>query len=59
VQLYESKGFYKYIVGRSADFKEMEALKVEVRKKGYKDAFVVALANGKRISLAEAKALLP
>jgi N-acetylmuramoyl-L-alanine amidase len=59
VSFYESSGFYKYTVGQSQNLAEIEALKIELRKKGFKDSFVVALSNGKRISLEEAKALLP
>ncbi len=59
VSYYESGGFFKYTVGRSAQLDEIEALKVQLRRKGYKDAFVIAIANGKRISLQEAKELLP
>ncbi len=59
VQMYESDGFYKYVVGNETSYDEAEKQKVELRRKGYKDAFVIAMANGKRISIAEAKALLP
>lgn len=59
VQLYESEGFYKYIVGNETSYDVAEKQKVALRRKGYKDAFVIAMANGKRISIAEAKALLP
>lgn len=59
VRFYESNGFYKYIVGQSQNLAEIEELKIELRRKGFKDSFVVALSNGERISLDEAKALLP
>lgn len=59
VSMYQAQGFYKYTVGKSQNLTEIEALKLDLRRKGFKDSFVIALHKGERISLEEAKALLP
>ena len=58
VRFYEDGGLYKYIVGQTSDIKTAEALKMKMKDAGFKDAFVVALADGKRVSLSEAVKLL-
>jgi N-acetylmuramoyl-L-alanine amidase len=58
VSYYEDKGLYKYVVGQSSTVEGAEALRQKMKNAGFKDAFVVALANGKRVSLDEAKKLL-
>ncbi len=58
VRFYEDGGLYKYIVGQTTDLKTAEALKMKMKDAGFKDAFVVALANGNRISISEASKLL-
>lgn len=58
VEYYVDGGLYKYIVGRATDLKSADALKQKMRTSGFQDAFVVALADGKRISLSEAQKLL-
>lgn len=58
VNLYQDGGLYKYIVGRTTDIKTAEALKMKMKEAGFKDAFVVALADGKRIPISEAGKLL-
>lgn len=47
-------GFIRYQVGMFADYQKANAVKNDMRKLKYNDAFVVAYRNGKRISLAEA-----
>lgn len=58
VRFYEDGGLYKYIVGQTTNLKTAEALKMKMKDAGFKDAFVVALADGKRISISEASKLL-
>ena len=55
---YKDKGIYKYTVGNQLDLKSASALQLEFRKKGFKEAFVVAFKNGKRIPMREALKLL-
>lgn len=45
---------YKYTVGNTSAFSEALSLQREIREKSYKDAFIVALYKGKRITLQEA-----
>lgn len=47
-------GFIRYQVGMFTDFQKANAVKNDLRKLRYNDAFVVVYRNGKRISLAEA-----
>lgn len=47
-------GFIRYQVGMFNDYQRANAVKNDLRKLKYNDAFVVAYRNGKRITLAEA-----
>ncbi len=58
VTYYEDNGLYKYVVGQSPTIEGAEALRQKMKNAGFKDAFVVALANGKRVSIEEARKLL-
>ncbi|MCI5058240.1 MAG: N-acetylmuramoyl-L-alanine amidase [Flavobacteriales bacterium] len=58
VQEYFADGFYKYIVGEGKSTDELLFLQNSVRKKGYKDAFIVAFQNGERIPIKKALDLL-
>ncbi len=58
VTYYEDKGLYKYVVGQSSTVEGAEALRQKMKNAGFKDAFVVALANGKRVTIDEARKLL-
>ena len=58
VSFYEDKGLYKYVVGQSSTVEGAEALRQKMKNAGFKDAFVVALANGKRVTIEEARKLL-
>jgi N-acetylmuramoyl-L-alanine amidase len=49
---------YKYVVGNFDNFEKITTLQSEVRKKGFKDAFVIAFNGDKKISVTEAKKLL-
>jgi len=45
---------YKYTTGNDTSYQAMVKWRDEVRRLGFKDAFVVAFKNGKRIPLKEA-----
>jgi uncharacterized protein YcbK (DUF882 family) len=55
---YQDGDLYKYTLGSQKDLKSAYALQLELRKKGFSGAFVVAFKNGKRIPVKEAKKLL-
>lgn len=51
-------GVFKYTVGNESDFESAVKIQRKVRKQAYKDAFIIALYQGKRISLQEAFEIL-
>ena len=51
-------GYYRYTAGNFNKIEAANAVKNDLRKLGYRDAFVVAYRNGKRISASEAISLL-
>lgn len=55
VTFYYENGFYKYIVGNEGSMEDASKLQSEVKKKGFKDAFIIAFRDGKRIPLDEAR----
>jgi len=58
IDSYEYKGLYRYTSGETSDYSKAIDIQSEVRKHGFKDAFIVAFSDEKRISLKEAKAML-
>jgi len=58
VKQYTIGKFYVYTVGESKSYREISKLKNKMRESGYKEAFVVAFLNGKRISLRSALELI-
>ena len=54
VSYYEEGGMCKYTCGDTTDYDAVLKTKTEVQKK-YKDAFVIAVYNGKKISVKEAR----
>ena len=54
---YKHQGMYKYCTGEEILFSTANDLKIEMRAKGFKDAFIVAFKDNQRISLSEAKEL--
>ena len=54
VSYYTEDGVYKYTCGDSTDYDEVLKTKTEVQKK-YKDAFVIAVLDGKKISVKSAR----
>ncbi|MEZ5082397.1 MAG: N-acetylmuramoyl-L-alanine amidase [Bacteroidales bacterium] len=57
VRMYEHDGHFKYTTGNEKEFDNARILKDKLIESGYKDAFVVAFLNEKRISIEEAKQL--
>ena len=49
---------YKYVVGAEEEYDKAVEIQREVRSKGYKDAFIIAIKDGKRISLQQAFELI-
>lgn len=50
---YKENGMYKYTIGESSDYNEIVNLKKEISTK-FKEAFVIAFMNGKKINTQEA-----
>ena len=58
VEVYKAGGIFRYTFGSMNTMDAARKKQVEVKKTGYKDAFVVAFLNGNRISVGEANKLL-
>ncbi|MBL4709649.1 MAG: N-acetylmuramoyl-L-alanine amidase [Flavobacteriales bacterium] len=58
VSFYEAGGLYRYTYGAEDDWESANKLQQKVKENGFKDAFVVAFHNGKRIAVGEAVKLL-
>ena len=56
-QVYQQDGMYRYTMGNESTVSKAKNIQTELRKKGFKDAFVIAFYNGKRISMQEAREL--
>jgi N-acetylmuramoyl-L-alanine amidase len=54
ISKYQEHGVYKYCSGEETDLSQAKNLLQEIQAKGFRDAFVVAFKNGKRISMSEA-----
>ena len=52
----KESGMYKYRLGPYSNIEEATKKQTTARNAGYKDAFVIAFKDGKRISVEEAKA---
>ncbi len=58
ISMYEDKGVYKYTYGHTQDLEQAKALQAHAKELGFKDAFVIGMASGKRVTLREASDLL-
>lgn len=54
IEYYEAGGLFRYTTGKTSSYKQATEIQQFAKEKGFKDAFIVAFKNGKRISLAEA-----
>lgn len=52
---YKQKESYYYVTGHVATIKEAKEIQKQVQERGFKDAFVVAYYQGRRISLQQAR----
>lgn len=55
ISSYNYKGMYRYISGKTEFYEEALKLQSQARSLGFKDAFLIAFYQGKRITLKEAK----
>ncbi len=58
VKEYYHKGLYKYTTGNAKTYKDAVKIQSYLKKKGFKNTFIVAFLNNKRISIKKAKQLL-
>jgi N-acetylmuramoyl-L-alanine amidase len=54
VSIYKAGGLFRYTVGKEKNMNDANILQVQLRSKGFKDAFIVAFSDGKRIAISEA-----
>ena len=54
IELDDSGSINKYFYGQTSDYEEAKKFLSEVKSKGYNSAFIIALKNGKSISLKDA-----
>ncbi len=54
VGIYEAGGLYRYTVGDKKNMTEANRLQLQLRAKGFKDAFIIAFSDGERIPISEA-----
>lgn len=58
ITYYFHNNLYKYIYGKTQDYDEALKYQREMRERGFRDAFIIALNNGERIDLNTARKLL-
>lgn len=54
VDLYEAGGLFRYTYGKERTMNEANQLQLQLKDKGFKDAFIVAFKDGVRIPISEA-----
>lgn len=57
IKTYFYKGMYRYTSGDTPNYTEAINLQNQIRKMGFKDAFLIAIYKGDRISLSDARKL--
>ncbi len=57
IQMYQEDGYVKYTTGNESSLAKAGVLKESLYQKGFKDAFIVAFLNDKKITIEEAKNL--
>ncbi len=55
VEVIREEKMYKYQIPRFQSFEEADRIKINVRARGFKDAFIVAYQNGKKVNIHQAK----
>ena len=50
----KSGSIFKYFYGETSDYNKIKILHIQAKEKGFKDSYIVAHKNGKRISLTQA-----
>jgi N-acetylmuramoyl-L-alanine amidase len=53
VSMKRINGWYKYYIGNTSSFQKAKSLQALAKQKSFKDAFIVAYKNGKRVKLSE------
>lgn len=54
ISVQKEKSIYKYFYGQTSDYKKAKQLLEEAKAKGYTSSFIVAIQNGKQISIKDA-----
>lgn len=54
VSMYQAGGIYRYTVGEEKTMSDANLLQLQLKSKGFEDAFIVAFKGGKRIPISEA-----
>ena len=54
VDLYEAGGLYRYTYGKEKNMGDANSLQLQLKDRGFKDAFIVAFKDGVRIPISEA-----
>ncbi len=54
VSMYQAGGLYRYTVGSEKSMSAANQLQMQLKVKGFKDAFIVAFSEGKRVPISEA-----
>ena len=53
-----NKSLYRYLVGKFTDLNDAKRIQAELKKEGFKDAFITGYSNGKRTSVKQVESAL-